>query len=362
VDTSYRYSEEPLEISVVIPTYNERESLGLLHAQISQVLAGRNYEILFVDDGSTDGSDLVLDELCEKDAKLRVLRYARNFGKSAALQAGFRESRGQIVITMDADLQDDPAEIPNLLAEMAKGYDLVSGWKVHRQDPLSKTLPSRFFNVATAKLTGIPLHDFNCGFKAYRRKLVENLNIYGEQHRFIPAIAYWRGFRVTEVGVNHHPRSFGRSKFGARRFWSGFIDLVTILYLTRFLLKPLHLFGSVGVACFGVGVVINLYLTYLRFSGETIGTRPLLQLGVLLMVMGIQFLSMGLLGEMITLRSARRGEEEKFYAVIERRKEDNRCRAQPQLSETHESEPLSPMAAGPLPPPHRQVGNRRAER
>lgn len=297
-------------LSILIPVLNEEASLRPLHTAIQETLAGESYEIIFIDDGSTDRSRLILAEIALGDPRVRVVSFARNFGKSQALATGFRESRGEIVITLDADLQDDPTEIPKLIAGIDRGYDLVSGWKYHRRDPLDKIVPSRCFNWLTARLTGIRLHDFNCGFKAYRRQVVEQLQIYGELHRFIPALAYWQGFRVAEVPVLHHPRRFGVSKFGARRFLSGFFDLFTVLFLTRFRNKPLHLFGSIGGICLIIGLVINAYLTWIWLSGQPIGTRPLLQLGVLLVVLGIQFGSIGLLAEMITRMAFRttRGE------------------------------------------------------
>ncbi|MCL5961177.1 MAG: glycosyltransferase family 2 protein [Chloroflexi bacterium] len=303
-------------LSVIIPVFNEEESIILLHRRLSEVLLGESYEIVFVDDGSTDGSLQAMEQLRCTDYHTRLVRFSRNFGKSPALAAGFRVSRGEIIITMDADLQDDPQEIPRMLAAIDQGYDLVSGWKVDRKDPVTKTLPSFLWNRVMAVATGIKLHDFNCGFKAYRRRLVDNLHVYGELHRFIPALAYWRGFRVTEIGVRHHRRKFGRSKFGVKRFLSGTLDLFTVLFITRFNRKPLHLFGSMGLICFGAGLVINLYLTAVKIGGEAIGTRPLLQLGILLMVMGLQFFSMGLLAEMITLLTHRQ-EEEVVYEVRE---------------------------------------------
>ena len=304
-------------LSLVVPLYNEAESLRPLHRAVQEALGDGDYELLFVDDGSTDDSFDVLKELQQQDAKVRILRFARNFGKAEALAAGFRESRGEVVVTMDADLQDDPREIPTLIATLSKGYDLVSGWKQHRMDPLAKTLPSKIFNRVTSLLTGIRLRDFNSGFKAYRRRLVEELNVYGELHRFLPALAYWKGFRVTEVPVVHHPRRFGHSKYGVRRFLSGFLDLLTVLFLTRFQRKPLHLFGSVGLVCLGIGLCTNLYLTVLWLQGEPIGTRPLLQLGVLLVVTGIQFLSLGLLGEMVTSSSISRQGRAHVYELLE---------------------------------------------
>lgn len=304
-------------LSLVIPVYNEAESLWALHSQLRAALRNEQYEVIFVDDGSTDVSGVVLESLLAQDARVRVVRFARNFGKAEALAAGFCESRGAVVITLDADLQDDPAEIPKLLEVLEQGYDLVSGWKQPRRDPWTKLLPSRLFNWATATLSGLPLHDFNSGLKAYRRRVVEELRVYGEQHRYIPALAYWKGFRVAEVAVAHRPRQYGRSKFGPKRFLSGFLDLLAVLFLTRFQRKPLHLFGSVGLLSLVAGVAINLYLTWLRLQGEIIGTRPLLQLGVLLMVTGVQFLSLGLLGEMITLSSAQDHREGRVYEVVE---------------------------------------------
>lgn len=308
-------SPEP-RLSVVVPVYNERESLTPLHARLGQALAGEAYEIIFVDDGSTDGSAQVLEAILAADSRVRVIRFGRNFGKAAALAAGFRESSGQIIITLDADLQDDPAEIPRLVAVLEEGYDLVSGWKKGRQDPLSKTIPSRLFNWATSRLTGLPLRDFNSGFKAYRRPLIEHLDLYGELHRFIPALVYWKGFRVTEIPVGHHPRRWGRSKYGMGRFLAGLLDLVTILFLTRFRHRPLHVFGLLGLLSALAGLIINVYLTYVWLLGERIGNRPLLMLGVLLMVIGVQFFSFGLLAEMVTLASSRQGEGGPAYTVM----------------------------------------------
>ena len=290
-------------LSVLVPLYNESESLPELFAQIRESLADGSYELLAVDDGSSDNSFAVLQELQRQDPRIRLIRFARNFGKAEALAAGFREARGEVIVTLDADLQDDPREIPALVQALGRGFDLANGWKRDRRDPVSKTIPSRVFNAITGFATGVRLHDLNSGFKAYRRRVVAELNVYGELHRFLPVLAYWKGFRVTEVAVVHHARRYGRSKYGARRFLSGVLDLMTVLYLTRFQRKPLHLFGSVGLASLGLGMLINLYLTVLWLTGETIGTRPLLQLGVLLTVMGIQFLSLGLLGEMVTLNA-----------------------------------------------------------
>jgi glycosyltransferase involved in cell wall biosynthesis len=294
-------TERHPRISIVVPVYNEEESLAILHREIVAAVGEESHEVVFVDDGSTDGSWRVLLQLAEADPSVRLVRFGRNFGKSAALAAGFHESRGEIVITLDADLQDDPRHIPQFVEAVESGCDLVSGWKVVRQDPLSKTLPSRLFNAVAVAATGVQprLHDFNCGFKAYRRDLILRLDLYGELHRFIPALAYWKGFRVCELPVEHRPRRFGRSKFGARRFLSGLLDLVTVLFLTRFNRKPMHLFGSIGLIGFAAGLTINLYLTALKLvAGQSIGERPLLLLGVLLMVMGLQFFGIGLLADL----------------------------------------------------------------
>ncbi|MDO8690170.1 MAG: glycosyltransferase family 2 protein [Dehalococcoidia bacterium] len=297
------------KLSVIVPVYNERESLAPLYEQLEKALEGDTYEIIFVNDGSWDGSAQALDTIQAANPRVRVIHFRRNFGKAAALAAGFKLSNGEMVITLDADLQDDPAEIPRLVATLEEGYDLVSGWKKGRKDPLSKTIPSRFFNWTTSRLTGIPLKDFNSGFKAYRRPVLEHLDLYGELHRFIPAMVYWKGFRVTEIPVVHHPRRWGKSKYGAWRFLAGFLDLMTILFLTRFRHRPLHVFGVLGLLSAVSGLVINAYLTWVWLRGESIGNRPLLMLGVLLMVIGIQFFSIGLLAEMLTLASSRQSDE-----------------------------------------------------
>lgn len=288
-------------ISVVIPLYNEEESLEPLYYELTAVLEaiGHGYEIVFVNDGSTDGSATVLARLCDKDQRVRVLHFRRNFGKAAALTEGFKEADGDIIITLDADLQDDPKEIPHFLEKLSEGYDLVTGWKVKRLDPRSKTIPSKLFNKVASLTTGVHLHDFNCGFKAYRREVIENVDIYGELHRYIPALAYGNGFKVAEIGINHRARKYGKSKYGMARFTRGLLDLLTVLFITRYTKKPLHLFGSLGLGLFLTGLVINGYLALVWIGGESIGRRPLLMLGVLFMILGVQFVSHGLLAEMI---------------------------------------------------------------
>lgn len=295
------------DVSVVIPLYNEVESIPELHRQLTAVLSGmkKDYELLWIDDGSRDESLSVLRGLADQDHHVRVISFRRNFGKSAGLATGFRAARGVFVITMDADLQDDPAEIPNLLAKLNEGFDLVSGWKKKRHDPISKTLPSKLFNYVTSKLSGIRLHDFNCGLKAYRNEVVKDLPVYGELHRFLPVLAFKQGYRITEIPVHHRARVYGRTKFGASRFLNGFFDLLTVLYISDYNRAPLHLFGSLGLFCAFVGLIINSYLTIGWLSGVWIGNRPLLFLGVLLMVIGVQFFSFGLIAEKMVNMSER---------------------------------------------------------
>jgi glycosyltransferase involved in cell wall biosynthesis len=295
-------SEEHPYLSVVIPLFNEEGSLQPLSEELKTVLEAlqRPYEIIFVDDGSTDGSFDTLQKLHDADPDhIRVTCFRRNFGKTAALSVGFRRARGQVVVTMDADLQDDPHEIPKLLHKVDEGFDLVAAWRERRQDPPSKTLPSRLFNAAVALLTGLKLHDFNCGFKAYRVQVVRELKLYGDLHRFIPVLASWQGFRVGEVSVMHRPRRFGQSKYGWQRYARGFFDFLVVLFLTHYLRRPLQLFGTLGLVCLLIGFVIGLYLTYLRFFGPGIGWRPALFFDVMAIVVGVQLISIGLLGEML---------------------------------------------------------------
>jgi glycosyltransferase involved in cell wall biosynthesis len=306
---------QTIDVSIVIPAFNEQDSLRELHGRISEVARNSpfSHEIVFINDGSTDRTPEILDDLAGEDERVGVIHFRRNFGKAAALDAGFKRACGQVVVTMDADLQDDPNEIPHLLDKLDEGYDLVSGWKQRRKDPLKKTLPSKLFNYAVSRVSGLALHDFNCGFKAYRRETVEGLSLYGETHRFIPVLVHWRGFRVTEAPVVHHPRTHGHSKYGFKRLFKGFFDLLTVVLLTRYVTRPLHLFGGVGL-CFGVlGILILLYLTVLWFLDMgPIGTRPLLFLGLLLTMVGVQFVCTGLVAELII----RRGHtEQQNYAI-----------------------------------------------
>lgn len=296
-----RANEDKREFSVVIPVYNEGENLNSLYNELKSVLEslGRAYEIILVDDGSTDGSFLILEKLHGQDHNVKAIQLRRNFGKTAALSAGFTSAQGKIIITMDADLQDDAQEIPNFIKKLNEGYDLVSGWRFKRQDPISRTFPSRLFNFLTAALTGLKVHDFNCGFKAYRREVIEGLDLYGELHRYIPALAHWKGFKVGEIKIGHRPRIHGKSKYGVERLFRGLTDLLTVMFLTKYMKKPLHLFGAVGMLLLLMGFAINIYLAILWFLGQGIGTRPLLFLGVLLMLVGFQIVSTGLIGEMI---------------------------------------------------------------
>jgi glycosyltransferase involved in cell wall biosynthesis len=289
-------------ITIVVPFLDEEGSLDELYARLTVVLAGvgKPYEILFVDDGSRDRSAAIADALAEKDSRVGVVHFRRNFGKAAALDAGFRRARGRIIFTMDADLQDDPDEIPNFLAKLDEGYDLVSGWKRKRNDPLGKTLPSKLFNFVVSRASGLRLNDFNCGFKAYRAEAVQGLGLYGELHRYVPVLVHFRGFGVTEIPVVHHPRTTGSSKYGLERLMKGFFDLLTVLLITRYRTRPLHLFGGVGLAFALIGFACLAYLSVIWIMGHSIGTRPLLSFGVLMMLVGVQLVSTGLLGEMIS--------------------------------------------------------------
>lgn len=296
-----------VDVSVVVPVKDEEQTLADLAAQVTEVLtkAGKSFELIFVDDGSADQSFRVMRELHEKDPRVRAARFLKNFGKSAALSAGFERARGKVIVTMDADLQDDPLEIPRLLAALEAGAHLVSGWKKERQDPWGRRAASWLANTATGFLSGVKLHDMNCGFKAYRREVIQNLRIYGDLHRFIPALAAARGFTVTELPVQHHPRRFGHSKFGLSRVRSVF-DLLTVLFLTQYARRPLHLFGGIGLSLAGMGGLALLYLTVLWFQGlRPIGTRPLFMGGIMLLLLGAQLLSLGLVGELVTHLSHR---------------------------------------------------------
>ncbi len=307
-----------MDLSIVVPAYEEAASLPELVAELHTVCRQQawTYEVWIVDDGSRDDTWATIAQLHAEDRRVAGIRLRRNYGKSAALAAGFDHARGRYVATLDADLQDDPHELPALIAKLEEGYDLVSGWKRKRQDPLSKTLPSRFFNRVTRIVSGLPLHDFNCGLKVYRREVVEHVTLYGELHRYIPLLAKWEGFdRITEVEVQHRPRQHGQTKFGLERFIRGFLDLISVVFLTRFAARPMHFFGGLGTLSFLAGLGISLYLTLDKvIYGNYIGDRPLLLLGLLMILFGAQMFTTGLLGEMII---SRRMEEEGAYEVAE---------------------------------------------
>jgi dolichol-phosphate mannosyltransferase len=289
-------------ISVVVPVHNEERSIGLLHEELQAALdpLGEEWEAVYVDDGSTDESFSALTRLHAREDNVRVVRLRRNFGKAAALAAGFAQAAGERVVTIDGDLQDDPSEIPQLLAKLEEGFDVVSGWKTRRRDPLSRRLPSKLFNWVAGWMSGLRLHDMNCGLKAYRAEVVHSLVLYGELHRFIPVLAHEQGYRVAELPVNHRPREHGRSRYGMERYLRGFLDLLTVSFMGRYRHRPLHLFGGLGLLLGGSGVVLLVYLTIVKLMGHAIGQRPLLTLGVLLVVVGMQFFTLGLISEMIT--------------------------------------------------------------
>lgn len=295
-------------ISVVVPLHNEVDSLVALHEQLSGVFASANLgdaEFLFVDDGSRDGSWAVIEKLGGVDPRVRGIRFRRNFGKAAALTAGFASARGQIVFTMDGDLQDDPDEIPRFLAKLGEGFDVVSGWKKTRHDPWHKVGPSRVFNAMVSTLTGCHLHDHNCGFKAYRREVLDEVVLYGELHRFVPVLAHARGFRVSEVVVNHRPRQFGRSKYGVTRFLKGLLDLLTVQFLSRFGQRPLHVLGGIGLAALGIGGAGLFYLAVIWVLGywlpgyRPIGDRPFLLYSAVFLLAGVQLVCLGILAELM---------------------------------------------------------------
>lgn len=287
-------------ISIIIPLFNEEESLSLLYERIKKVFSNDEYEIIFIDDGSTDNSLAVLESIADKDKNVKIISFRRNFGKSAALSMGFKKAMGDIVVTMDADLQDQPEEVPKLIKKLKEGYDLVVGWKYPRHDPWTKRVPSKTINFITSLLTGLKIHDMNSGLKVMRKDVAQEVSIYGELHRFFPSLAFMKGFKVTEEKVMHSKRQFGSSKFGAKRFLAGLFDLLTVLFLGKFGKKPLHFFGIVGLFLVIAGLIINMYIAYLRFKyGSILGRLPLLLLGILNIIVGIQFISIGLVSELL---------------------------------------------------------------
>jgi glycosyltransferase involved in cell wall biosynthesis len=307
-------------ISVVVPVCNEEASVEPLFAELRDALdaLGHEWEVLFVDDGSTDGTFASLTRLHSEEPAVRIVRLRRNFGKATALAAGFAEANGDVVVTIDGDGQDDPAEIGRLLAKLDEGFDLVSGWKTRRRDPWRRRAVSRVFNGVTGRVSGLRLHDLNCGLKAYRAEVLRGLRLYGELHRFIPVLAHYRGFRVAELPVAHRPREHGRSRYGMERYLRGFFDLLTVTFMGRYRYRPLHLFGGVGLALGLVGFILLAYLTVVKLMGHAIGQRPLLTLGVLLVVVGIQLFSLGLVGELVTsLHEERAGDRERVEALVD---------------------------------------------
>lgn len=291
-----------IDLSFIIPAYNEAQSLPQLVREIQAESDKLNlsYEILIINDGSTDSTVSTVRKLEENDANIHLYSFQKNFGKANALSLGFEKSQGEVIFTMDGDLQDDPGEIKNFLIKLDQGWDMVSGWKARRQDPLEKTLPSKLFNTTVALFSGVKLHDFNCGFKAYRRHVVKELSLSGEMHRYIPVLANLKGFTVTEIVVNHRKRQYGQSKYGIGRYFKGFLDFVTLFFLMNYSKRPMHFFGLIGIFSFTVGFLSLFYLTFLKiFYNQNIGDRPLLNLSVLLIVIGVQFGFTGLIAEIL---------------------------------------------------------------
>jgi glycosyltransferase involved in cell wall biosynthesis len=328
-----RSASDLLLISVVIPLFNERQTLEELYSRLAAVLRriADRYEIIFVDDGSSDGSIEVLRRLRAIDSSLRYLRFRRNFGKSAALAAGFKAARFNIVATMDADLQDLPEQLPLLVEKLQEGYDLVSGWRFRRRDKFSRRITSKLYNWVTAALTGVRLHDINCGFKCYRKEVLDEVMIYGERHRYIPVLASYRGFRLGEVRIEHAPRAHGQSRYGLDRIFGGIFSLLTVILLTRYTNKPLHFFGVLGLSLVGVGLAMDLYLALARILlKQWLSNRPSLIIGTLLIIVGFQFLLFGLLAEMIAFSYRR----ESDYSVVETSEQENLAEER-QLIEDH---------------------------
>ncbi len=300
-----------MKISIIIPLYNERESLKELYSRIMKNIKRKyTYEIIFIDDGSTDGSFKELLSLKRKDKNLKIIKFRRNYGKSAALDAGFRIAKGDYIITMDADLQDEPDEIPNLIHSLKNSeYDAISGWKYKRNDPFIKKISSKLFNFVVRISTGVKLHDMNCGLKIYKKRVIKNLKLYGSMHRFIPVLLSLDGYKFGEIKVKHNPRKYGKTKFGPSRFIIGLLDFFTVMFLMKFMRKPLHLFGSIGLICEIFGGIAVAYIIILKILYGTIKSRlPLLNFGVLLVVVGMQFISIGLLGELLVNRELKKQE------------------------------------------------------
>jgi len=304
-------------LSIVVPLFNERESLPELLEQLSAAMGEKElhalfqepfaFEIIMVDDGSTDDSRTLISRMIPSRPELRLISFQKNFGKTAALSAGFMAATGDYVCTIDADMQDDPFAMKEMIKKLQEGYDLVSGWKQQRKDPLSKTIPSKLFNGVTRLFTGITLHDFNCGLKVYRKEVTQRLELHGDMHRYIPVLVHWMGFRIAEQPVTHHPRKFGSTKYGSSRFFSGLFDFLSVLFITRYVRRPMHFFGMAGLTSFLFGFLISLYVTLEKILlHKPVSNRPILFLGILLLILGVQLFSTGLLGEMLSTSSSRR--------------------------------------------------------
>ena len=305
-----------MKLSIIIPVFNEEQSLSELYSQITDsIKLFHEYEIVFIDDGSSDESKTIIQSMIEQDSKVNLISFFRNFGKSAALSEGFKYASGDFIITMDADLQDDPKEIPALINKLNEGFDLVSGWKKKRYDPWTKTFPSKIFNFVTRLLTGVKIHDFNCGLKAYRNSVVKSIEVFGGRHRYIPALAGQKNFSVAEIVVNHRPRVHGETKYGGSRIFHGFFDLLTILFLNKYTQQPLHFFGSIGLVTFSFGFFVQLIVLYYKFILLEPFSKhiALLLLGVVLIIIGIQFFSIGLLGEIMARYS--QGKEDRVKEI-----------------------------------------------
>lgn len=316
-------------LSVIIPVFNEEESIHPLINRLNKSITNlkdkehiADYEIIFISDGSTDKSEEIIKQARAQNNHIKLITFRANFGKSRALEAGFKLAKGDIIITMDADLQDDPKEISRFIAKIDEGYDLVSGWKYNRLDPLEKRLPSKLFNWVTSKFSGIKIHDFNCGFKAYRKEVAKSISVYGEFHRYIPVLAKRNGFKVTEITVEHHKREYGKSKFGFERYLRGIYDAVSAWFLLKYYERPMYFFGKIGLILSALGGIICLYLTALWFQGYSIGTRPLLLLGVMLVLIGAQFISLGLIANIIVDKSKEKAEDYMYIKEIYKDEKD----------------------------------------
>lgn len=315
---------EKIDVSIVLPIYNEEENLKELHSKLTESLnkLGLEYEIIAVDDGSKDNSFNVLKELAQSDPKLKAIRFRTNFGQTAAMSAGFNHAKGDVIITMDSDLQNDPVDIPRLLEKINEGYDVVSGWRADRKDKfLSRRLPSILANKLIVKMTGVKIHDFGCSLKAYKREITDSINLYGEMHRFLPALAKWAGASITEIKVQHHPRKYGKSKYGISRTTKVILDLMTVKFLLAYSTKPIRFFGYMGLSSGFVGFLVCLYLSIgkIFFPSEDtslLKRMPLLLLGVLLILVGIQLLTMGLLAE-IMIRTYYESQKKPIYHIRE---------------------------------------------